>query len=219
MDFQFSPEQDALRDAVRAFMTDWAERHDARDGLSDADWAELVELGWTGLLVPEADGGLGLGLVDAAVVLEEMGKVAFPGPYLGSAVIAAVATRRLGLDDLGAEIASGARGAVALEESGHGDPVERVRARARRRGAQWRLTGEKPLVLDLPGAAWVLVVARTPEGIGTFRIDRPEAAPIPTIDATRSVGRLVLDETPATPVGPQKTPRPFHRQWGDTRSR
>ena len=202
MDFTFSAEQDALRDAVRAFMSDWAARRDARDGLDDPDWAALVELGWTGLLIPEAHGGLGLDLVDAVVVLEEMGRVAFPGPYLGSAVIAAVATRRLGLDDLAAAIASGARGAVALEESGHGDPVERVRARARRRGAQWRLTGEKPLVLDLLGAPWVLVVARSPDGIGTFRVDLPDSVAVPTIDATRSIGRLALHETLATPVGP-----------------
>ncbi len=202
MDFTFSAEQDALRDAVRSFMTDWSARADARDGLRDADWQATVDLGWTGVLVPESQGGLGLGLVDAVVVLEEMGRVAFPGPFLTSAVTAAVAARRLGLDDLLAAIASGARGTVALEESGHADPIERVRTRARRRGAQWRLTGDKPLVLDLPGAPWVLVVARTPDGIGTFRIDGPDAVPVPTIDATRAAGRLTLDDTPATPVGP-----------------
>jgi alkylation response protein AidB-like acyl-CoA dehydrogenase len=201
MDFQFSAEQDALRAAVRGFMIDWSEQHDARDGLSAADWSALVDLGWTGVLVPEAHGGLGLGLVDAVVVLEEMGRVAFPGPFLSSGVAAAVAARRLGVGALLAGIAEGARGAVALEESGHGDPVVRVRTRGRRRGGDWVLTGEKPLVLDGVGADWVLVAAVTPDGLWTFRIDAPVMEPVGTIDQTRRAGRLVLAETPAEPVG------------------
>lgn len=200
MDFQFSPEQDALRAAVRGFMIDWSEQHDARDGLSVADWAALVDLGWTGVLVPEKHGGLGLGLVDAVVVLEEMGRVAFPGPYLSSAV-AAIAARRLGIDELLPEIAAGVRGAVALEESGHGDPIGRVRTRGRRAGAHWVLTGEKALVLDGVGADWVLVAALTPDGLQTFRLDAPMIDAVSTLDHTRRAGRLRLDETPATPVG------------------
>jgi alkylation response protein AidB-like acyl-CoA dehydrogenase len=201
MDFTFSEEQDALRDAVRTFMADWSARADARDGLAPADWRALVGLGWTGLLVEEPCGGLGLGLVDAVVVLEEMGRVAFPGPYL-SALVATDASRRLGLDDLARAIANGDRGTVALEESGAGDPVANVRTRARRSGATWTLTGQKAIVLDGPDAPWVLVVARTPDGLSTFRLDGAELEAVPTMDASRSVGRLVLRDTPAVPVGP-----------------
>jgi alkylation response protein AidB-like acyl-CoA dehydrogenase len=201
VDFQFSAEQDARRDAVRVYLRDWATRSDARDGLATADRQAIVELGWPSLVVPESCGGLGLGLVDAVIVLEEMGRVAFPGPFLAT-LVGAVAARRLALHDLLEGITAGDVGTVALEETGHGDPVRRVRARARRRGARWTLSGEKPLVLDGPDAAWVLVVARTPDGLGTFRIDAPDIEPVPTIDATRRVGRLVLDDTPVTPVGP-----------------
>lgn len=205
MDFTFSDEQDALRGAVRALVTDWAETHDARDGLDAATWDAIVDLGWTGLLVPEAHGGLGLGLIDAVVVLEEMGRVAFPGPYLSSAVAATIACRRLGLDELLGDLASGVRrGTVALEEQGSGDPVDRVRARARRRGAQWVLAGEKPLVLDGADADWVLVVARTPDGIRTFRLDDPTTEPVRTMDGTRRCARLTIDETVAEPVGPEQ---------------
>lgn len=202
MDFQFSAEQDALRDAVRSFLADWSARADARDGLDDADWQAIVDLGWTGVLVPEPQGGLGLGLIDAVVVLEEMGRVAFPGPFLTSAVVAAVAARRLGLDDLLAGIANGARGTVALEESGHGDPVDRVRTRARRKGADWVLDGEKVAVLGGVDAHWALVTALTPDGLATFRIDGPVVEPVATVDRTRAAGRLVLDDAPASPVGP-----------------
>ena len=192
-----------MRGAVRAFVGDWSTGNDARDGLAATVWSRMVELGWTGLLVPEAQGGLGLGLVDAVVVLEEMGRVAFPGPYLASAVVAAIAARRLGLDDLLHEIVGGAIGTIALEESGHGDPVDRVRARARRRGAQWVVSGEKPIVFDAANAPWILIVARTPDGLRTFRLDAPpNVESVPTMDGTRRVGRLVLDDTAVEPVGP-----------------
>ena len=202
MDFQFSDEQEALRAAVRAFIDDWSSRSDARAGLDPADWDALVALGWTGVLVPSEFGGLGLGLVDAVVVLEEMGRVAFPGPYLASAVVATIAARRLYLDDALAGLATGEIGTVAFEESGHGDPIERVRAHARRRGGEWTVSGHKPVVLDAPGANWILVVARTADGLRTFRLVDPVCEAVSTMDATRRVGRLVLDETVVEPVGP-----------------
>ena len=66
-----------------------------------------------GVLVPEERGGLGLGLVDAVVVQEEMGRSVFPGPYFSSAILATLAARALGLDDrlaaLAARHASAAR--------------------------------------------------------------------------------------------------------------
>ena len=96
-----------------------------------------MELGWTGLLVPEDLGGLGMGLVDMAVVLEEMGQVPFPGPFLSSAVFATIAARHLGLDEQLRSLAAGAtRGTIAVDELGHGDPVDRIRTRAKRKGGQ-----------------------------------------------------------------------------------
>ena len=215
MDFQFSAEQDALREAVRAFVGDWSARSDARDGLAVSDWTSIADLGWTGLLVPEACGGLGLGLVDAVVVLEEMGRVAFPGPYLASAVVATIAARRLGLDDAMPRLADGEIGTVAFEESGHGDPVDRVRTRARRRGAEWIVSGDKPVVLSAPEAAWILVVARTPDGLRTFRSSDARCEVVSTMDATRQAGRLTLDETVMEPVGPDGDHTPIWRAIAD----
>src|SRR6516162_565101 len=174
---------------------------DAR-GFIDEVWNELAALGWPGLLVPEAHGGVGLGLVDMTVVMEEMGRVPVPGPFFSSAVLATLAARRLGADDLLRGLASGElRGTVALEESGHASPVERVRTRARRRGATWVVTGQKPLVLDGNTADWVLVVARTEEGLGSFLLQSPAATPVPTLDPTRKAARLDLDEQPAERIG------------------
>src|SRR6266508_3201040 len=106
MDFTFSPEQDALRDAVRATLANEAPGTYVRAmidddaGVTPQLWSKIADLGWLGLLVPEEHGGLGLGLVDVVVVQEEMGKLPFPGPYLSSAVLATTAAVRLGVHDL-----------------------------------------------------------------------------------------------------------------------
>jgi alkylation response protein AidB-like acyl-CoA dehydrogenase len=209
MEFTFSDDQDALRETVRSFLGKESPSAYVRAmmedevGTSDGVWNQLVELGWTGLLVPEDLGGLGLGLVDMAVVLEEMGQVPFPGPYLSSAVFATIAARRLGLDEQLRSLAAGAtRGTIAVDELGHGDPVDRIRTRAKRKGGQWRLHGLKPVVLDGSSADWALVPARTQEGIGTFLLEAPKGETVPTWDHTRLVARLDLDGRAAERVGP-----------------
>ncbi|WP_334144749.1 acyl-CoA dehydrogenase family protein [Rhabdothermincola sp.] len=209
MEFTFSAEQDQLRDAVRSFLAAESPPSYVRSmmeqerGFTDQVWSQLVDLGWTGVLVPEAQGGLGLGMVDLVVLMEEMGRVVFPGPFFSSAVLATLAAKQLGLEDRLASLASGAtRGTVALDEQGHGDVVDRVRTRASRKTGRWLLNGTKPVVLDGHTADWVLVVARTQQGIGTFLVEAPRAELVPTWDLTRKVARLELRDTPAEPVGP-----------------
>jgi alkylation response protein AidB-like acyl-CoA dehydrogenase len=209
MEFTFSEDQEALRSAVRAFLTDRSPSAyvrtmiDDERGFTDDVWDELVGLGWTGVLVPEEHGGLGLGLVDLVVVQEEMGRVPFPGPYFSSAVIATLAAGRLGLADRLESLASGAtRGTVALDELGHGDPVDRIRTRAVRTHGRWLLSGLKPVVLDGHTADWVLVAARTQEGLGTFVVEAPGGELVPAWDQTRKVTRLDLHDVPAERVGP-----------------
>jgi alkylation response protein AidB-like acyl-CoA dehydrogenase len=210
MDFTFSADQDALRDAVRAFLANEAPNSyvramaDDERGFTDGFWEKVAELGWPGLLVPEDHGGLGLGLVDLVVLLEEMGRLPLPGPFFSSSVLATLAADRLGAHELLEPLASGTlRGTVALEELGHDDPVDRVRSRARRKGADWIATGHKPLVLDGHTADWAIVVARTEEGLGSFLLEAPRGEPVPTLDPTRKAARLALDETPVVAIGPR----------------
>jgi alkylation response protein AidB-like acyl-CoA dehydrogenase len=210
VEFTFSEDQDALRETVCGFLQSesprdyWRRMLEDERGFSDDVWQKLGELGWTGLLVPEAQGGLGLGLVDLVVVMEEMGRVPFPGPFFSSAVLATLAAKHLGLDDRLVSLASGAsRGTVALEESGHGPVVDRIRTRASRKSGHWKLSGSKPIVIDGHTADWALVVARTQFGLGSFLLERPDAKLIPTFDGTRKIASLTLCDTPATPVGPE----------------
>src|SRR5262249_34369620 len=128
MDFTFSPEQEALRDAVRAFMHAEAPKEYVRR-MSEHDDAGVAPEVW-GQIVPEAQGGLGLGGVDAVVVQEEMGRATFPGPFFSSAIVATIAATVLGLDERLEALAAGAeRGTTAIEEAGHGDPIERAHVR------------------------------------------------------------------------------------------
>jgi alkylation response protein AidB-like acyl-CoA dehydrogenase len=211
MDFTFSPDQEALRDSVRAFLTAeapneyvrrMAEHDDA--GITPEVWRKIVDLGWTGLLVPESAGGLGLGLVDAVVVQEEMGRTLFPGPFFSSAIFATLAARALGLDEQLEALAAGTqRGTVALDEAGYGDPIERVHVRANGRGTRYKLDGVKPMVADGLTADWFLIPARTREGLQTFLVERPANAElVASLDVTRKFARVEFDETRATLVGP-----------------
>jgi alkylation response protein AidB-like acyl-CoA dehydrogenase len=93
MDFSFTPEQEALREQARAFLSDHPE----------PSWAELAELGWTGVSIAEEDGGAGLTFVEEAVLFEELGRALYHGPYLPTIALALPALP----DDLRAEVAAG----------------------------------------------------------------------------------------------------------------
>ena len=210
MNFTFSDEQAALRNSVRAFLAKETplslvrEQIGAVDGVPAATWQAIVDLGWHALLIPESLGGLGLGLIDAVVLQEEMGRALFPGPFLSSSVLATRAAIALGIDDRVRRLADGSeRGTVAIDEGGHGDPIDRIAVRATGRGNSYRLDGTKPLVIDVVGADWVLVPARTREGLQTFLVERPASIMAETLDVTRRFGALHFDGTPAQPVGPR----------------
>jgi alkylation response protein AidB-like acyl-CoA dehydrogenase len=93
MDFTFTPEQDALREQARSYLSEKPE----------PSWGDLAELGWTGVSVAEEDGGAGLGFVEEAVLFEELGRALYRGPYLSTVAMTLPALP----DDLRAEVAAG----------------------------------------------------------------------------------------------------------------
>jgi alkylation response protein AidB-like acyl-CoA dehydrogenase len=215
VDFTYDDEQLALQEVARLALERECspqllrEMADNDAGITPALWSTLVDLGWTGLLVPAEYGGTGAGLLETCVVLEQMGRIPLPGPFFSTAVAAALAARALGETELVADLAAGTRrGTVALGEQGHGDPLSTVRTRARRKAARWVLTGEKPFVMDGHTADWVIVVARSEEGARSYLLESPTTAAgatvelVPSLDPTRKLARLTLDDTPATPLGP-----------------
>ena len=94
MDFAFTDEQDELRRQTRAFLAERfppervAELADSDAGWDPASWRELAELGWLGVSAPEQVGGAGLGFLEEAVLLEELGRALYPGPFFSTVALA-----------------------------------------------------------------------------------------------------------------------------------
>jgi alkylation response protein AidB-like acyl-CoA dehydrogenase len=94
MDFTFTDDQSAFRDAVRDLLTDLCTPAEVRSAWDsehpwdDSRWSALAEMGVLGATVSEADGGLGLGLVDVVLLAEESGRVALPEPMVDTAMVA-----------------------------------------------------------------------------------------------------------------------------------
>jgi alkylation response protein AidB-like acyl-CoA dehydrogenase len=209
VDFTYDDEQLALQEVAHSALErecppDLVRRlADGDAGITPELWSTLVDLGWTGLLVPEEYGGTGGGLLELCIVAEQMGRVPLPGPFFSSSVAATLAARALGATGLLADLGAGTRrGTIALGEQGHGAPLGTVRTRARRKGSHWVLNGEKPIVVDGHTADWVIVVARSEEGVRSYLLESPEAQLVPSLDPTRKLARLVLQDTAVTPLGP-----------------
>jgi alkylation response protein AidB-like acyl-CoA dehydrogenase len=85
MQFSFTDEQQQLRREARDYL---AARYPGEGEWDPASWREIAELGWTGVSVPEEQGGAGLGFLEEAVLFEELGRTLFPGPYFATVGLA-----------------------------------------------------------------------------------------------------------------------------------
>src|SRR5690242_3303871 len=105
MDFGLTDEQEQLKSGARDFLTNECPPSVVRkvmaeeSGVAPELYKKIADLGWTGMIVPEEFGGLGLGLLDLTALLEECGYAAMPGPFPFSAGIAASALRLGGSSD------------------------------------------------------------------------------------------------------------------------
>jgi alkylation response protein AidB-like acyl-CoA dehydrogenase len=138
------------------------------DGFSRKLWKEMAELGWVGIPFPESVGGAGMGLSELAVVLEALGRVLAPEPFLSSVALAGQALLRAGDEAqknawLPRLVAGDALLALANQERQSRFELSKIATRARREGDAWVLRGEKIAVLD-GGAADAFVVAARSSG-------------------------------------------------------
>ncbi len=211
IDFGLSEEQEALRRAAREFLARECppalvrETAKTPDGVPRALYARMAELGWMGLAVPEKDGGLGLATLDLALVLEELGRAAAPGPFLPTQLVThallragSAAQRKRWLPRL----ASGECFAALayLEESDRHD-ADGIALAARRTRDGWRLAGTKLFVMGVPGAELLLVAARSGrKAVSLFLVETGATGvrvrPAETIDLTRRVGEIQLRDVP-----------------------
>jgi alkylation response protein AidB-like acyl-CoA dehydrogenase len=194
---QFMGEEGAIAKQLRH----WRDR-ECKDGFGHGLWKQMAEMGFTGLLVPEADGGLGMGHVEAGIVLEEIGRNLTPSPFLASSVLAASALDA-GSADLKARwlpglIAGDSVFSFAVDE-GHKHRPESIKTRAEKSGNGFRLSGQKDFVLHGASADMLVVAARTSgsdedaHGITLFAV--PKDASGMSHDAVRLVDSSMATHT------------------------
>ncbi len=177
MPLYLNDEQTMLRDAAQQFVSEAAPvshmraLRDANDatGFSRNLWKQFAEMGFTGILIPESDGGLGLGHVEAGVVLEEIGRNLSPSPFLTTAVAAVAALKGSSHAErwFPGILAGETVAALAIDERAkHGNAIG---MKAERSGNGFRLTGAKQFVTHGHVADLLIVAARTagsPEDTG-----------------------------------------------------
>jgi alkylation response protein AidB-like acyl-CoA dehydrogenase len=216
-----SGEQRELRGSVRRFLAEKADLAAVRElmastsGYDAAVWRQAsTQLGLTALAIPEEFGGAGFTFVEQAIVLEEMGRALYCGPYFASAVLAANALLLCDDDqarhDLLPGIAEGDTIAtLAFADDGGEWHAEGAGLAASNTGGGWRLAGHKSFVLDGHNASLVLATARTPAGPSLFAVDGAAdglvATALPTLDETRRLARLEFHDVPARLVGAEGT--------------
>ena len=204
-----------LRDNARGFLSKNApiahlrklrDSHDA-DGFSRPLWKDFVDLGWAGILVPQNYGGLGLGHVEAGVIMEELGRTLTPSPFLSTALLAANAIARAGNDKQKSEylpkiVAGDLIGTLAVDEAAKHRP-EKIAMSATRSGSGYVLNGAKTFVLDGHVANIYIVAVRTAgqpgetKGLTLFVVDSSakgiSTERTPMVD-THNAARVTFDK-------------------------
>ena len=196
-----SEEQSMLRESARDFLSDNApvsqlrQLRDSRDrqGYSQKLWNQFAEMGFTGVLIPEDLGGLGLGHVEAGVVMEQVGHTLAASPFLTSSIVSVCALRRsastVQQQNWLPRLASGETIAtLAVDEKSRHQPAG-IELRATPTAKGFALDGAKTFVPDCHVADLLIVAARRAgapagaEGITLFLCD-PKA---PGVEIERTV--------------------------------
>ena len=211
MDLVFTPEQDQLRAATR----DLLERHapesavrvamETQTGFDPETWHRMAEIGLQGLLVPEVHDGSGAGFVELGIVMEELGRALYCGPFLSSSVLGCCALLRAGDEEVssrylpglcaGTSIATVAddlllAGNLSGSARGHGAPVPTATSKA----SGTTIDGQVAFVLDGHVADLFIVTANDGDTTGLYLVEATpahvKAAPLPTMDATRKIATV-----------------------------
>lgn len=205
MDTHYTQEQESFRATMRRFLEDQGGTRFTRSRwrepvpTTQQVWQSLVDLGVTGLLVPEHAGGLGGSMVDMGIVMEELGRAVHPGPCWASCVGATSAAAVFGLDTLLRALADGSQTAtLALDEPG-------------RRFSNWRqaqlavtngtLSGAKIQVPDALGADYLFVT--TDHGVYLVATDARGLTVTETecLDGSRRFAAVQFDRVAGTRLG------------------
>jgi alkylation response protein AidB-like acyl-CoA dehydrogenase len=215
VNFAFTEEQEELRLAARAFLTDHSTGEQVRHvmetelGYDPEVWKRIgQELGWPCVIVPEEYGGIGLGAVELVALMEMMGESLLCAPFFSTVCLGAQALLEAGTEAQKQEhlpaIAEGQLLAtLAVAEASGSFEASGIEATAAKRGSDYVLKGTKRYVVDGHSAELIVVAVRSEgthaeEGVSLFLV--PGDAPgltrsrVPTLDQTRPQADLVLDD-------------------------
>ena len=168
-----SEEQQFLKDTAKSFARDKTPTTHFRKLRDDENtkcwddsiWQEMVQLGWSGILVPEEFGGSDFGIAGISVIMQELGKTLTPSPILVTSVLGVSTINLLGSQEQKEKylpkIVSGDKTtALAIDEGNHHSPLD-IEATATLKGDKWSLNGQKVFIIDGASADYILIVART----------------------------------------------------------
>jgi alkylation response protein AidB-like acyl-CoA dehydrogenase len=212
-DFGFGPDEQLVRDQARRFLREnfpidklrtlvARDHHEAYESpvqpaaWDQGLWKQMVELGWTGLGVPESAGGLGMKTIVAATLVEELARVAIPSP-LQSTLLTTLVLRAAGANGGLERIAGGEAATLAITpESGSWEPTDcGVEARAGGNGIT--LHGRAAFVQDARKVGFFVVAAKGRAGVGLYAVPANAAgltiAPDRIVDLTRDQASLIFD--------------------------
>lgn len=203
--FGFDDEHELLRDSARGFLDERCPVSEVRRlyedpvGHDPGLWKEMAQLGWTGLVIPEAQGGAELGALHLALLMEEMGRVVLPSPFVGS-TLAGVALAAAGGEAWLPGVAAGDLLATLAfcEPDGTWEPG-RETATAEPTDGGFVLNGTKAYVLAAASAGLVVAPFRVGDETALFAVELPtggvEVAAEIGIDPTRRTGRIRFEGT------------------------
>jgi alkylation response protein AidB-like acyl-CoA dehydrogenase len=208
MQFGLTETQQTLKNTVRKFlaaecpMSEVRKLMETATALDQALWRKIAEQGWNGMILAEEQGGFGMGMVEMAAALEEMGRALLPGPFFSTVLMAGPLLE--GASNEGAKqkylsaISSGeAKATVALLEDAASWSPDSIRMQATSSGSNYRLDGRKLFVLDAATSDFLICVARLNGELALFLVSAKapglRITDLPAMDSTRKLYEVAFD--------------------------
>jgi len=208
MQFGLNESQEFLKDSARKFFagecpsTEMRRLMETDTGYDAALWSKLTDQGYTGIIFPEAVGGVGLGKVELMLLMEEAGRALLPGPFFSTVVLTGSVLESVARSESKKKylepICKGeSRATVAILESSANWNPDSIELTA----VSGKLTGEKLFVADAAIADFIVVLARN----GVFVVDSKarglEISPMFSMDLARKLYAVEFSNTPAEKIG------------------
>jgi alkylation response protein AidB-like acyl-CoA dehydrogenase len=208
MQFGLTESQEFLKNSARKFFAGECPSTEMRrlmetDTAYDATlWSKLTDQGYTGIIFPEAYGGVGLGRVELMLLMEEAGRALLPGPFFSTVVLAGTVLDAIGTPEQKKKylepICKGeVRSTVAILEEGASWNPRDVQLKA----VNEKLTGEKFFVSDAAAADFLIVLARNGVFVVDSRARGLKISPMSGMDLTRKLYVVEFNNTPAEELG------------------